>query len=65
MDVPPERQFIGFDAYKKAVDCLGPNDVAMLTNFAYFRPSQMEYAVKKGVNVFMEKSFAPDAPART
>jgi predicted dehydrogenase len=62
MDVPKQRQFIGFDAYKKAIDCLGPNDVAMLTNFAYFRPSQLEYAVKKGVNVFMEKSFAPDAP---
>lgn len=62
MNVPKERQFIGFDAYKKAIDCLGPNDVAMLTNFAYFRPSQLEYAVEKGVNVFMEKSFAPDAP---
>ena len=62
MDVPPERRFVGFDAYKKAVDCLGPTDVAMLTNFSYFRPSQLEYAVSKGVNVFMEKSFAPDAP---
>ena len=62
MDVPQERQFVGFDAYKKAIDCLGPNDVAMLTNFAYFRPTQLEYAVQKGVNVFMEKSFAPDAP---
>lgn len=62
MDVPKERQFVGFDAYKKAIDCLGPNDVAMITNFAYFRPTQLEYAVKKGVNVFMEKSFAPDAP---
>jgi len=62
MDVPKERQFVGFDAYKKAIDCLGSSDVAMLTNFAYFRPTQMEYAVKKGVNVFMEKSFAPDAP---
>ncbi len=62
IDVPKERQFVGFDAYKKAIDCLGPNDVAMLTNFAYFRPTQLEYAVKKGVNVFMEKSFAPDAP---
>ncbi len=62
MDVPKERQFVGFDAYKKAIDCLGPNDVAMLTNFAAFRPMQLEYAVKKGVNVFMEKSFAPDVP---
>ncbi len=62
MDVPKERQFIGFDAYKKAIDCLGSSDVAMLTNFAAFRPMQMEYAVEKGVNVFMEKSFAPDVP---
>ena len=62
MDVPQERRFVGFDGYKKAIDCLGSTDVAMLTNFAYFRPSQLEYAVKKGVNVFMEKSFAPDAP---
>lgn len=62
VDVPKERQFVGFDAYKKAIDCLGSNDVAMLTSFAYVRPLQLEYAVKKGVNVFMEKSFAPDAP---
>jgi predicted dehydrogenase len=62
VNVPKDRQFVGFDAYKHAIDCLGPNDVAMLTNFAYFRPTQLEYAVKKGVNVFMEKSFAPDAP---
>ncbi len=62
VNVPKERQFVGFDGYKKAIDCLGPNDVAMLANFAYFRPTQLEYAVKKGVNVFMEKSFAPDAP---
>ena len=62
VDVPKERQFVGFDAYKKAIDCLGPGDVAMLTNFAAFRPMQLEYAVSKGVNVFMEKSFAPDVP---
>jgi len=62
VDVPKDRQFVGFDAYKKAIDCLGSSDVAMVTNFAYFRPTQVEYAVKKGVNVFMEKSFAPDAP---
>ncbi len=62
MDVPKERQFIGFDAYKKAIGCLGPGDIAMLTNFAYFRPTQLEYAVQQGVNVFMEKSFAPDPP---
>jgi len=31
IDVPAERQFVGFDAYRKAIDCLGPGDVAMLT----------------------------------
>jgi predicted dehydrogenase len=63
LDVPPERQFIGFDAYKKAIDCLSPGDVVLLTTHAAFRPLHFEYAVKKGINVFAEKSFATDAPA--
>lgn len=62
VDVPPERQFIGFDAYRKAIDCLSPGDVALLTTHAAFRPMMFEYAVKKGVNVFAEKSFATDGP---
>ena len=53
---------MGFDAYKKAIDCLGPGDVVLLTTLAAFRPLHFEYAVQKGVNVFMEKSFAVDAP---
>ena len=63
VDVPPERRFLGFDAYRKAIDSLAPGDVAILTTHAAFRPLQFEYAVRKGVNVFMEKSFAVDAPA--
>ncbi len=63
MDVPKDRRFVGFDAYKKAIDCLRPGDVAMLTGYSAFRPGQLEYAVSKGINVFMEKSFGPDAPA--
>ncbi len=62
VDVPPERRFTGFDAYRKAIDGLRPGDVAMLTGYAGFRPAQVEYAVEKGVNVFMEKSFACDPP---
>ncbi|MDY0169079.1 MAG: Gfo/Idh/MocA family oxidoreductase [Thermoguttaceae bacterium] len=61
-DAPAERQFVGFDAYKSAIDCLRPGDVAMITNFAAWRPVQVEYAVSKGINVFMEKSFATDPP---
>jgi predicted dehydrogenase len=61
VDVPAERRFIGFDAYKKAIDCLRPGvDIAMLTTYPAFRPVHLDYAVAKGVNVFMEKSFAID-----
>jgi len=60
VDVPPERQFQGFDAYRKAIDCLRPGDVALLTTRAAFRATHLDYAVEKGVNVFMEKTFAPD-----
>lgn len=63
VDVPQDRQFLGFDAYRKAIDCLGPGDVVLLTTHAAFRPMHFEYAVAKGVNVFMEKSFATDPPA--
>lgn len=62
VDVPAERRFLGFDAYRKAIDCLRAGDVAMLTGYAAWRPVQLEYAVSKGVNVFMEKSFACDPP---
>ena len=60
VDVPADRQFTGFDAYRKAIDCLRPGDVALLTTHSAFRPPHLEYAVEKGVHVFMEKSFAPD-----
>lgn len=60
VDVPKDRQFLGFDAYRHAIDCLRPGDVALLTTHAAFRAPQLEYAISKGVNVFMEKSFASD-----
>jgi predicted dehydrogenase len=63
IDVPADRQFVGFDAYKKAIDSLRPGDVAMLTGYVGWRPVQLEYAIEKGVNVFMEKSFGCDPPA--
>ncbi|MGO8750333.1 MAG: Gfo/Idh/MocA family protein [Thermoguttaceae bacterium] len=60
IDVSEDRKFVGFDAYRKAIDCLRPGDVAMCTTRAYIRPVHVEYAVQKGINVFMEKPFAPD-----
>ena len=56
VDVPPDRQFLGFDAYRKAIDCLRPGDVALLTTHSGFRPTT-EYTVQKGVNVFMERAL--------
>lgn len=60
IDVPPERRFLGFDAYRRAIDCLRPGDVVLLTTHCAFRAVHLEYAVEKGVNVFMEKDFAAD-----
>jgi predicted dehydrogenase len=60
VEVSDDRKFIGFDAYKKAVDVLRPGDIAMCTTRAYIRPVHVEYAVKQGINVFMEKPFSPD-----
>ncbi len=64
VEVPSERRYLGFDAFKRAIDSLRPDsgDVAMLTGYAGFRPRQLEYAVSRGINVFMEKSFAADPP---
>ena len=60
VDAPPQRRFLGFDAYRHAIDCLRPGDVAVLTTHAAFRAPHLEYAVEKGINVFMEKDFAAD-----
>jgi len=58
VDVPKERQFLGFDAYKKAIELA---DVCILSTPPGFRPMMFEEAVKQGKNVFMEKPVASDA----
>ena len=62
MDVPQDRKFIGFDAYKKAMDCLKPGDVAIFTTPLAFRWVHFTYAIAKGINVFMEKPLTADGP---
>jgi predicted dehydrogenase len=61
-DVPKERQFIGFDAYQKAMDTLKPGDIAIFTTPLAFRWVHFTYAIKKGLNVFMEKPLTADGP---
>jgi predicted dehydrogenase len=63
MDVPAERMFIGFDGYKKAMDCLRPGDVAVFTTPPAFRWVHFTYAIQKGLNVFMEKPLTVDGPS--
>jgi predicted dehydrogenase len=62
IDVPDERKFIGFDAYKKAMDCLKPGDVALFATPPAFRWVHFTYAIAKGLNVFMEKPVTVDGP---
>ena len=62
MDVPDERQFIGFEAYKQAMDCLKPGDVVILTTPPAFRWVHFQYAIAKKLNVFMEKPVTVDGP---
>jgi len=62
MDVPEERKFVGFDAYRHAMDCLKPGDVVILTTPPAFRWVHFTYAISKRLNVFMEKPVTVDGP---
>src|SRR5579862_508331 len=62
VDVPQDRQFIGFDAYQKAMDCLRPGDIVILATPPAFRWVHFTYAISKGLNVFMEKPVTVDGP---
>jgi len=59
VDVPKERQFVGFDGYEKAIALA---DVVLLVTPPGFRPMHFEEAVKQGKHVFMEKPVAVDSP---
>lgn len=59
VDVPPERQFVGFDAYKNVLDT--DADFVILATPPGFRPLHLEAAINAGKHVFMEKPVAVDA----
>ena len=61
--VTNDTKFLGFDAYKKAIDCLSPGDVVILGTPPAFRWPMFAYAIEKGVNVFMEKPVSVDGPS--
>lgn len=57
--VKEKHRFVGFDAYKKAIDLA---DVVILATPPGFRPQHFAYAVENDKHVFMEKPLATDVP---
>lgn len=57
--VPEKNKFVGFDAYKSAIDLA---DVVILTTPPGFRPIHLDYAVQQNKHIFCEKPVATDAP---
>jgi len=58
MNVPVERQFVGFDSYQKVID--SGVDIVILAGPPHFRPRHLRAAVEAGKHVFMEKPVAVD-----
>lgn len=59
VEVPPERQFVGFDGYQQVIECC---DVVLLCTPPQFRPLHLKAAIDAGKHVFAEKPVAVDAP---
>lgn len=61
IDVPADRQFVGFDAYEKVL----ASDVnyVILATPPGFRPLHLKAAVAAGKNIFSEKPVGVDGPA--
>src|SRR5262245_51288881 len=56
VDVPKERRFVGFDAYKQLID--SGVDVVLLAEPPHFRPKHLQAAVDAGKHIFAEKPVA-------
>lgn len=60
INVPKDRQFVGFDAYQHLID--SDVDVVLLATPPHFRPLHLSAAVDAGKHIFCEKPIAVDAP---
>ena len=56
--VTPDTTFVGFDAYKKVLEC--DVDMVILTTPPNFRPEHIRAAVEANKHIFMEKPIAVD-----
>src|SRR5690606_39253544 len=59
VQVPEDQRFIGFDAFKKALQA--DVDYVILATPPHFRPEHLAAAIDAGKHVFMEKPVAVDA----
>src|SRR5262245_28070519 len=59
IDVPRERQFVGFEAFQQVINAA---DVVLLCTPPHFRPAHLEAAVRARKHVFAEKPMAVDGP---
>src|SRR6516165_5014292 len=60
IDVPAERCFVGFNAYREVIG--SGVDVVLLCTPPHFRPLHLRAAVQANKHVFAEKPVAVDAP---
>jgi predicted dehydrogenase len=60
VEVPRERRFVGFGAYKQVLE--SGVDVVLLCEPPHFRPRHLRAAIEAGKHVFAEKPVAVDAP---
>jgi predicted dehydrogenase len=60
IEVPQDRRFSGFDAYKEVI--ASGVDVVLLATPPHFRPLHLRAAVDAGKHIFAEKPVAVDAP---
>ena len=51
--------FVGFDAYKKVIECV---DVVLIAASSHFHPAYLTAAIDAGKHVFCEKPHGLDAP---
>jgi len=58
MNVPPERRFVGWEAYQRVLET--DIDLVLLVTPPHFRPMMARAAVEAGKHVFMEKPVAVD-----
>ena len=60
VDVPPDRRFVGFEAFEKLL--ASGVDVVLLCTPPQFRPLHLRLAIEAGKHAFAEKPVAVDAP---